>query len=127
MSAKAYAKTAIDTAPPRELEAHLLLAAAAKLQAVRDSWKDKPVGLNEALTYNQRLWAIFIDSVRQDDNRLAPAVRKNILQVGVHVMSEIFALMTKPSPEHLDEIIKVNRSIATGLRSKSAPAQLKRA
>ena len=41
-ASNAYAKTAIETAAPRELEASLLLQAAAKLQAVHDSWRDKP-------------------------------------------------------------------------------------
>ena len=43
-ASKAYAKTAIETAPPRELEANLLLQATAKLQAVHDTWRDKPAG-----------------------------------------------------------------------------------
>ena len=48
-ASKAYAKIAKETAAPRELEASLLLKAAAKLQAVHDSWHDKPAGLNDAL------------------------------------------------------------------------------
>lgn len=115
----AYAKIAIETASPRALEANLLLTAAAKLQAVRDTWDDKPVGLDEALVFNQRLWAIFINAVRQDDNRLSPSLRKNILQLGIFVMGETFALMTKPRRENLDEIVKVNRAIATSLRKKN--------
>ena len=38
-ASKAYAKVAKETGP-RELEASLLLQAAAKLQAVHDSWQD---------------------------------------------------------------------------------------
>ena len=38
-ASKAYAKIAKETAAPRELEAGLLLKAAAKLQSVHDSWK----------------------------------------------------------------------------------------
>ena len=41
-ASQAYAKTALETASPRDLEARLLLQAAAKLQAVHDSWRDKP-------------------------------------------------------------------------------------
>jgi len=119
MSAKAYAKVAVQTASPRDLEANLLLTGAAKLQAVRDSWAEEPASLEEAVTFNRKLWTVFIDAVRHDENRLSVTVRKNILQVGVHVMTEIFALMTRPNPKHLDEIVKVNRAIATGLRAKS--------
>ena len=50
---KADAKALKEAAPPRELEANLLLKAAAKLQAVHDSWSDKPIDLIDAVTYNQ--------------------------------------------------------------------------
>ena len=50
-------------AAPRELEARLLLKAAAKLQAVQDTWCDKPPGLSDAVLYNRRLWIVFIDAV----------------------------------------------------------------
>ena len=39
LAARAYAKVATETALPRELEATLLLSAAAKLQAVHESWE----------------------------------------------------------------------------------------
>ena len=35
------------------------------------------------------------------------------------VMGETFSLMTKPKPEHLTSIIKINRGIAAGLRGKA--------
>ena len=119
-AAKAYAKTAKETQSPRELEASLLLKAAAKLQAVHETWKDrKPQGLHEALLYNRRLWTVFIDAVLQEDNRLPVAVRKNITQLGMHVLRETFALMTDPQREQLGSIIKVNRGIAAGLRARA--------
>ena len=37
---KAYGKTAKEAAAPRDLEAMLLLEAAAKLQTVRDRWQE---------------------------------------------------------------------------------------
>ncbi len=119
MPANAYAKTAIETAAPRDLEANLLLQAAAKLQAVHDSWRDKPSGLNDALLYNRRLWTIFLDAVMSENNKLPVAVRENIRRLGVYVMAETFSLMTKPKPDHLKSIIKINRGIAAGLRGKS--------
>jgi flagellar biosynthesis activator protein FlaF len=118
-ASKAYAKTAIETAPPRELEANLLLQAAAKLQAVYDSWGDKPAGLNEALLYNRRLWTVFLDAVTREDNKLPRTVRDHLRRLGVYIMAETFSLMTNPKPDHLRSIIKINRGIATGLRSKA--------
>ena len=118
-ASNAYAKTAIETASPRELEANILLQAAAKLQAVHDSWRDKPSGLEGALLYNRRLWTIFIDAVLSESNRLPLHVRENIKRLGVFIMGETFSLMTNPKPEHLMSIIKVNRGIAAGLRGKA--------
>jgi flagellar biosynthesis activator protein FlaF len=118
-ASKVYAKTAKETAGPRELEANLLLNAAAKLQAVHDSWRDQPTGLNDALLYNRRLWMVFIDAVTRDDNKLPAQVRDSLTKIGAFVMGETFALMTKPKPQHLKSIIKVNRGIAAGLRGKN--------
>jgi flagellar biosynthesis activator protein FlaF len=118
-ASEAYAKVARETANPRELEANLLLTAAAKLQAVHDSWKDKPAGLHEALMYNRRLWIVFIDAVTRNDNELPAKVRENLTRLGVWIMAETFSLMSKPFPDHLKNIIKINRGIAAGLRAKS--------
>jgi flagellar protein FlaF len=115
----AYAKTAKESAPPRELEASLLLKAAAKLQAVHDSWRDKPAGLHEALLYNRKLWTVFLDAVTSEENKLPGIVRDNLRRLGVYIMAETFSLMTNPKPDHLQSIIKINRGIAAGLRSKA--------
>ena len=118
-ASKAYAKAAKETAAPRELEATLLLKAAAQLQAVHDAWRDKPAGLNDALTYNRKLWTVFIDAVTSDDSKLPLPVRENIANLGIFVMGETFSLMTKPRPDHLASLIKINRGIAAGLRGKA--------
>jgi flagellar biosynthesis repressor protein FlbT len=118
-ASKAYAKVAKETAAPRELEASLLLKAAAQLQAVHDSWRDKPHALNNALTYNRRLWTVLLDAVTRDDNRLPASIRGNLTKLGAFVMGETFALMTKPQPKHLRSIIKINRGIAAGLRGNA--------
>jgi flagellar protein FlaF len=122
-ASKAYAKVATETASPRELEASLLLKAAAQLQAVHDNWSDKPKGLDDAVLYNRRLWTVLLDAVTRDDNKLPNDVRDNIKQLGMYVMVETFELMTKPKPTHLRSIIKVNRGIAAGLRGKGQPAR----
>jgi len=113
-----YAKSAIETADRRELEANLLLRAAAQLQTVKDHWCEQPLGLTEALLYNRRLWLIFIDAASSDQNKLPVSVRQNILNIGGFVLAEIFSLMTKPNPTHLENLIRINRKLAAGL---SAP------
>jgi flagellar biosynthesis activator protein FlaF len=89
------------------------------LQAVHESWNEKPIGLDEALLYNRRLWTVFIDAVISDDNRLPIPVRQNIANLGMFVMGETFSLMTRPKPDHLVALININRGIAEGLRDKA--------
>lgn len=121
---KAYAKIARETASPRELEASLLLKAAAKLRAVQESWKEKrPSGLEAALLYNRRLWTVFIDAVIRDDNKLPKPVCQNLSALGMRVMSDTFSLMTKPNPEQLTNLININRGIAAGLSASGASPQ----
>jgi flagellar biosynthesis activator protein FlaF len=123
----AYSKAAIETATPRQLEAQLLLKAASHLQRVLDHWTDKPSGLSEAVLYNRRLWIVFIDAVIRDDNRLPIAVRQNLLNLGIFVMAETYSLMTKPKPEHLANLVGINRRIAAGLEGNSRTASVRAA
>lgn len=121
-AAQAYGKTAKETASPRELEASLLLKAAAKLQAVHDAWPRKSAEFREALLYNRRLWTVFLDAVIRDDNQLPMPARNNLKTLGMFVMNETVAAMTRPTLNQIRAMIKVNRGIATGLRSKAAGA-----
>jgi flagellar protein FlaF len=116
---KAYAAVARETASPRELEASLLLKAAAKLQSVHDGWSQKRQSLGDALTYNRRLWVIFLDAVYSDDNPLPMPVRQNIANLGVFVMNETVSLMINPQPDNLVSLININRGLAAGLRGKN--------
>ncbi len=116
---KAVAKYREEIVSPRELEAALLLKAAAKLKAIQDAWSDKkPRGLDDALLYNRRLWAVFIDAVTRDGNKLPKQVRENLAALGMRVMSDTVHLMTRPRPESLTSLIDINRGIAAGLRGK---------
>jgi flagellar biosynthesis activator protein FlaF len=127
-ASKIYARVAQAALAPRDLEASLLLKAAAKLQAVLEAWDQKPPsGLSGALLYNRRLWIVFIDAVMRDDNRLPVATRQNVLNLGMFVMAETFSLMTAPKQRHLANLIQINRAIATGLSSKSGKGQPQRA
>jgi flagellar biosynthesis activator protein FlaF len=83
---------------------------------VHESWREKPSGLYEAINYNRKLWTVFLDAVMNDDNKLPPAVRQNIANIGMFVMGETYSLMTKPKPDHLVSLININREIAAGLR-----------
>lgn len=118
-AAEAYGKVAKEISSPRELEASLLLKAAARLQAVRDAWDQKSSELGDALLYNRKLWSIFLTSVTRVDNPLPDLVRQNVANLGVFVMNQTVSLMTEPRREKLAPLININRELAAGLLGRS--------
>jgi flagellar biosynthesis activator protein FlaF len=115
-AAHAYGKVAKQTAAPRELEASLLLRAAARLQAIRDSWDSKQSELEPALTFNRKLWSIFVSSVTREDNPLPAEIRQNIANLGLFVINRTLTFGSDRRPERLGSLISINREVAAGLR-----------
>jgi flagellar protein FlaF len=116
--ARAYGAVAKQIASPRDLEADLLLKAAARLQAVRDAWDTNKSNLDDALLYNRKLWSIFLTSVTSDENPLPVEIRQNVANLGLFVMNHTQTAMLDRKPERLSSLININREIATGLRSR---------
>ncbi|HET9904778.1 MAG TPA: flagellar biosynthesis regulator FlaF [Xanthobacteraceae bacterium] len=119
-AAQAYGKIAKETAPPRELEAQLLLGAAARLQAVYEGWEAKRSELDDALLYNRKLWSIFLTSVTRADNPLPREIRQNIANLGVFVLSQTIEIAAERRRERLLPLISINREIAAGLLARAA-------
>ena len=118
-AADAYRTVAKEIASPRDLEASLLLKAAARLQAIQDSWDDRKGELDEALKFNRKLWSVFVTEVTREDNQLPVAVRQNIANLGVFIMNHTISLMSKPQREALAVLVNINRELAAGLRGQS--------
>ena len=117
-AALAYGRTAQATISPRELEAHLLLKAAAKLQSAKDGWDGATEILREALTYNRRLWTVLAEAATRDENPLPQAVKNNLGSLALFVFNRTLALEARPSPDALGALININRQIAAGLRGQ---------
>jgi flagellar biosynthesis activator protein FlaF len=117
-AAQAYGKVAAQTSNPRELEADLLLKAAAGLQAVSDAWDADRDQIDEALLYNRKLWSVFLTSVTRQDNPLPELVRQNVANLGLFVMNQTLSLMAEPRREKLVPLISINREIAAGLMGR---------
>jgi len=117
-AAQAYQTIAKQTVSQRDLEADLLLKAAARLQAVKDDWEGKRAEIHEALTYNRKLWTVFLTSATSGESPLPVEVRQNVANLGVFVMSRTVDLTQKPQPEGLNALININRELAAGLRGK---------
>ena len=118
--AKAYGAVAKQTANPRELEADLLLTAAARLQNVRDGWSNRQTSdLESALLYNRRLWSIFVSSCTSPENPLPSNVRQNVANIGLFVLKHTLTVLANPKPENLHSLININREIAAGLLGRA--------
>ena len=114
----AYRTVAKEIANPRELEADLLLKAAARLQSVSDSWERDRSDLNDALIYNRKLWTFFLDSVTSPENKLPAEIRQNIANLGVFIMTQTMTVVSEPRRESLRSLININRELAAGLRGQ---------
>jgi flagellar protein FlaF len=117
--AQAYGKIAQQTANPRELEADLLLSAAAKLQTIRDGWETKYTELDAALLYNRKLWSIFVTSATSPENPLPAAIRQNVANIGLFVFKQTLTVLADPKPENLRSLISINRELAAGLLGRA--------
>jgi flagellar protein FlaF len=122
-AANAYSKVAQATQSPRELEAHVLMKAATKLQAVRDDWEARAKELDDALTFNRKLWTILVSSVTRPENPLPQPIKQNIVNLGAFIFKHTLSLMTDAKPERLGILISINRDLAAGLRGMGVPEQ----
>ena len=116
--AQTYQNVARQTATPRELEASLLLRAAARLQSIRDAWDREHTKLEEALIFNRKLWSVFLTSVTSADHPMPREIRQNIANLGVFVMAQTVSLTGDRNPERLGALISINREVAAGLMSR---------
>jgi flagellar protein FlaF len=115
---QAYRAVAKEIASPRELEASLLLKAAARLQAVVDSWDQNRSDLDGALLFNRKLWTVFLGSAMNDDNPLPAEIRQNVANLGMYIMSQTIAATSDPKVEIINSLVSINRELALGLRGQ---------
>ena len=116
-AANAYSKVAQATQSPRELEAALLMKAAIRLQAIRDDWAGRTADLEDALTYNRRLWTVLVTSATEASNPLPQPVKQNIANLGLFVFNHTITILENPAAERLGTLVNINREIAAGLRT----------
>jgi flagellar protein FlaF len=114
--AQAYQQTAKVVETPRDREASLLIKAAIGLQRVREDWPVDLGDLQSALTYNRKLWTVFMSSATRDDHHLPTAMRENIVNLGIFILNETREILLQPSQPRLDALININRQLAAGLR-----------
>jgi flagellar protein FlaF len=117
-AAQAYGKIAKQIASPRNLEADLLLKAAARLQAIHEGWDEKQFELKDALMYNRKLWSIFVTALTEPTHPMPAPIRQNVANLGLFVMKQTVIAMQEPRREMLPSMININRQVAAGLRGQ---------
>ena len=54
----------------------------------------------------------------RDENQQPLAVRQNIANLGIFVLSQTMALQISPQVEHIKPLIEINRNLAAGLSGR---------
>lgn len=106
------------TTTPRELEAHLLLKAATRIQILKDTWPGPDGELAKALTYNRKLWTILSTSATSADNPLPQEIKNNVASLGLFIMKRTMEIEVEPKPEKLSILVTINRNLAAGLAGR---------
>ena len=124
--AASYASVAHRSADGRELEAQVLLKAAAQLRAHFDpsrptGLKNDP-GLNDCLRRNQQIWTIFQAELSSDRCGMPVELRRNLLKLSLYVDKVTFNLVADPNSARLQQLVTINENIAAGLLSKRSRA-----
>jgi flagellar protein FlaF len=122
--AQTYAKNAQATGNPRELEAQLLLRAAAKLQAAKDAEANADTDVVSAIRYNRRLWLVFAGSLGRPENQLPVAIKQNVANLANFVINHSMKLESDKNGAlgRVGVLININREIAAGLRAQAVAA-----
>jgi flagellar protein FlaF len=118
-AAQAYARTAHNSKPPRQVEAEALLKAAQQLQEVQSNWSGPDQRMHDALLFNRRLWSIFLSAAQSDKNPQPLEIRQQIANIGIFVMKQTLEMEMVPAPEKLKSLIEINCNIAAGLSGRA--------
>lgn len=116
--ALAYQQTTKTVETPRERESALLMKAAARMQRIREEWPNSIDDLAPCLTFNRKLWTIFMTAVTRDDSPLPADIRENVANLGIFILNETREILldADPQPRKLETLVRINRQLAAGLR-----------
>ena len=116
----AYGKSASHAVvDQRTLEGQILLKAATRLQAVAERMaKNDGITreeIDDALTYNRKLWTVFAAETGNTDNPLPHDIKNNIANLSVFIFKRTMDVLSEPAAEKITALIDINRQIAAGL------------
>lgn len=116
-AANAYARTAHSALTPREAESQLLLKAAQRLIGASQALATgEHARVNEALSYNQRVWTLLSSEATADQNPLPVDVKQGIGRLGAFVLQSCLDTMIAPTPDKIATLVSINNQVAAGLQ-----------
>jgi len=116
-AANAYARTSRSALTPREAESAVLIKAAQQLIGASHALASGDTKrLNEALSFNQRVWTILATEATADENPLPAEIKQGIGNLGVFVLRNCVDTMIEPTPEKIANLVAINNEIAAGLQ-----------
>lgn len=117
----AYRSVEKATLSQRDLEATVLTKAAVQLQSIKENWtrENQDEQLEDALSYNQRVWSFFQAELSMEDNPLPEEIKRNLLSLSLFIDRRTFEALAYPAPEKLDILININLNVAAGLRGEA--------
>lgn len=98
------------------------MKAATRLQMIRDDWNGRRADLDDALTFNRKLWTVLVTSATDAENPLPPAVKNGIANLALFVFNRTLTIASEPTPEKLGVLVNINREVAAGLRGQAQSA-----
>jgi len=119
-AANAYAKASRVALSPREAEAAVLLKAAGRLQSLGSQIEAGPA-LNDALTFNQRVWTILASAATEPNSPLPAEVRTGMAQLSAYVFHTILDTMIELTAQKIESLVSLNNHIAAGLQGDAGP------
>lgn len=120
-AAQAYQTIGQRTASPRDLEAQVLLRAASRLFAFKNAEtldREAKRALREALTYNRKIWTVFLSAANREENPLPADVKANLRRLALFVLNQSLTLEVKPDVAKLEVLVDINRNVAAGLTTQ---------
>ena len=117
-AASAYAKTSRVAMTPREAESAVLIKAAQKLQVVQDDWANQSGALNQALTFNQKVWTILATGATDSASGLPAEVQDGVARLATFVFRRTVDTMAAPNADKLSALISINHNLAAGLSAR---------
>ena len=120
--AEAYSRSQCATLTDRELEAAVLMKAAALLRHAQTQWTspERDKILDEALRFNQQIWTFFQVSLMEKENPLPAEIKAKVLSLSAFVDRRIFEMMAFPEADKLSVLIAINTNVAAGLKVSAA-------